>query len=212
MSESRALARQAWMIATGRMRQRRRREDADLLVVFVHGFLAAGSVLDALRDRVHDDVACDTHSFTYGPLHGIESAAARLRAQVDATRNGRRIAFVGHSLGGLVARWHLDVDGGDAVGLVTLATPHEGTRVANRYPGSFARSLRPGSEAIRRLGPESSVRHVAIAAERDTTIVPTSSAAPAGAEVHWIEGIGHNGLLFDVRAHDLVVAALRSFG
>lgn len=210
MSESRAIARQGWMIATSRLRRRRRREDAELLVVFVHGFLAAGSVLDVLRDRVHDDISCDTHSFTYGPHHGIARAAAGLRAEVDAIRSGRPVAFVGHSLGGLVARWHLDVDGGDAVGLVTLATPHSGTLVANRYPGSFARSLRPGSEALRRLGPESSVRHVAIAAERDTTIVPTSSAAPATAEVHWIEGVGHNGLLFDARAHDIVVRTLRS--
>ncbi len=62
--------------------------------------------------------------------------------------------IVGHSLGGLIARYYVQRLGGDirVRTLVTLGTPHSGTRVvplADAHP--IVRQMRPGSEVIEEL-------------------------------------------------------------
>lgn len=62
--------------------------------------------------------------------------------------------IVGHSLGGLIARYYVQCLGGDSHvrTLVTLGTPHSGTRVAplmNAHP--IVRQMRPGSAVIEEL-------------------------------------------------------------
>lgn len=216
--EAGAMAQQGWLIAKNLIR-RRPVIEGPRAVVFVHGFLAAGAVFGPMRERVTAELGLPTLDFTYGPFGGFESIADGLAEHIDR-HIGRRVtlSLVGHSLGGLVARWYLQELGpAHAVDrLVTLATPHGGTRSARFAPGSLGAALRPGSAILERLGPrvgpaDSPLSHVALVAGADTMVTPPESAGAVEAdEVVRIEHLGHNELLFDERVHEFVVRALSS--
>ncbi|MCX5952128.1 MAG: hypothetical protein NTZ40_01220 [Cyanobacteria bacterium] len=61
----------------------------------------------------------------------VEPALERWRALAEANREGRLI-FICHSMGGLVARWYVEQEGGAAHTrkLITIGTPHRGAVAA----------------------------------------------------------------------------------
>ena len=82
----------------------------------------------------------------------IRSAAARLGAEVEriVEETGyERIHVIGHSMGGLIARYYVTRLGGDAHvhTLVTLGTPHRGSYLAYSWNNGLTRQLRPGQRA-----------------------------------------------------------------
>lgn len=188
---------------------------AERAVVFVHGFMAGGPVFDPMRAHVESRAAVETVGLTYGPLESFEQVAARVAALAKLAAHGRPLTLVGHSLGGLLARWYLQelggaVDvGGPVDRLITIASPHAGTEHARFAPGSLGAALRPGSATLERLregrGRAAQVAHVAVIAGRDRMISPPDSAgAIEAAEVHRYDDLGHNEALFDPRVVDLV--------
>lgn len=209
-----AWARQGRLIAAGMFR-RSHRVTAPRVAVFVHGFLAAGPVFDPMRRHVERHTGLPTLDFTYPPHAGFESITERFaRFVTDRSEPDARLSLVGHSLGGLVASWFVQELGGHTRvdRLVTLATPHGGTRSARFAPAPLRRVLSPSSEVVERLGRERArfghIPHTAVVAGRDALIRPPSSAAAPGAHVVWLHELGHNELLFDPRVHDLVAVAL----
>ena len=60
---------------------------------------------------------------------------------------------VGHSLGGVVARYYVQRMGGDARvhTVCTLGSPHAGTWAAHLLPTALVRQLRPGSDLMQEL-------------------------------------------------------------
>lgn len=211
LREAGAIARQGWLIAKrGGRHWRDEGIDAEAPhVVFVHGYLAAGPVFDPLREAVHASLGAPTLDITYGPHRDFESIATeladRIRREVDPDRE---LAIVGHSLGGLLARWYVQRLGGRAMGLVTLATPHGGADGARRFPGSLARALRPGGRILRHLGDRVGIPHLAIAGGRDRLVPTTSALAVRDAQVEVFDELGHNALLYDAAVHGRVVRAL----
>jgi triacylglycerol esterase/lipase EstA (alpha/beta hydrolase family) len=123
------------------------------------------------------------------------------------------VTLVGHSLGGLVARWIVQevADVGSHVDrLITLASPHAGTTAARIPAGPLVSAIRPRSEVLYRLRTSTAalerVHRVAVVAARDRMITPPSSAAALpGAEVLWLD-VGHNEILFDPGAIAIVQA------
>ena len=213
--EGRALAIQARLIFAGARRQACELRACERVAVFVHGFMAAGAVFDPMRAHVERRTGLPTVDFTYQPLATFEGIVEQFGAHVDRfVPRGAKVSLVGHSLGGVVARWWLQEQGGAerADRVVTLATPHAGTQSALRWPGSIAAALRPGSAVLRRLAAgraRAAVPHVAIVAGADRMCTPPSSAAALeGAEVHWLDDLGHNALLYDARVHELVTRAI----
>lgn len=189
--------------------------EAERAVLFVHGFMAGGPVFDPMRAHVESTAPVETVSLTYGPLERFEDVAGRIAALAKLASHGRPTTLVGHSLGGLLARWYLQELGGavDAGGpvdrLITIASPHAGTEAARFAPGSLGAALRPGSSTIETLREgrhrASQVRHVAVVAGQDRMIQPpTSAGALHEAEVHHFDDLGHNEALFDPRILDLV--------
>lgn len=182
--------------------------------LFVHGFMAHGAVFSPLREHVERVTGRSTSEVSYGPLERFEVVAERVATAIRAMPTDRPIAVVGHSLGGLLLRWAIqELDVGHRVDrLVTLATPHAGTSAANIGILPLANALRPGSAILARLDATkaraSHVRHVALVAERDRMIRPPASAAMPGAEVHWLEGLGHNEMLFHPEVFAHVVSVL----
>jgi triacylglycerol esterase/lipase EstA (alpha/beta hydrolase family) len=126
---------------------------AETPILLVHGIIdnhAIFTVMErALRRRGFQTLS--THD--YGLLtHNIAHAAAHLGETVAqlSTRTGyERIHVIGHSLGGLIARYYVQRLGGDrhVHTLVTLGTPHQGTHLAWAAPLlPLVRQLAPNSQ------------------------------------------------------------------
>jgi triacylglycerol lipase len=68
------------------------------------------------------------------PSGSIAQRAAKLAEGIETHANGRSVNIVAHSMGGLDARYmisHLKPKGVDVKSLVTVATPHHGSAVAD---------------------------------------------------------------------------------
>jgi pimeloyl-ACP methyl ester carboxylesterase len=127
-------------------------------VVLLHGFIDNRSVFVLLRRSLAQHAGQRVESLNYSPLTcDIRTAAALLGRHIEeiCERTGsERADVVGHSLGGLIARYYVQRLGGDhrVRTLITLGTPHTGTRVArlaNAHP--IARQMRPGSDVLEEL-------------------------------------------------------------
>lgn len=214
--EARAVAQQGWLIA----KNLRRPPSGPLgpqVAVFVHGFLAAGPVFDPMRAAVAAHTPWETLDFNYGPLTQFDVIVERFARAVDERVPAEsRLALVGHSLGGLICRAYIRRYGSSrpVERLITLATPHAGTRSVLFVPGALASALRPGSSTLEGLGTtveidETAIPHTAVVALADTMVTPPRSAGTVdGARVVEFAGLGHNELLFDARVHALVVDEL----
>ncbi|GAA3498848.1 alpha/beta fold hydrolase [Streptomyces prasinosporus] len=127
-------------------------------VVLLHGFIDNRSVFVLLRRSLVQHGRRQIESLNYSPLTCDIRIAAELLGrhieQVCERTGSSRVDVVGHSLGGLIARYYVQRLGGDARvrTLVTLGTPHSGTRVAplaNAHP--IVRQMRPGSPVLEEL-------------------------------------------------------------
>ncbi|MBL0800940.1 alpha/beta fold hydrolase [Streptomyces albidoflavus] len=196
-------------------------------VVLLHGFADNRSVFVLLRRALLRDADGTARrrtvvSLNYSPLTcDIRAAAELLGRHVEEVRRrtgADRVDVVGHSLGGLIARYHVQRLGGDAAvrTLVTLGTPHSGTRVARPadvHP--IVRQMRPGSPVIEELGrpaPGCRTRFVAVRSDLDQIMVPTSTARLDHPDLRvenvLVTGIGHLALPVHPTVTSLVREAL----
>ncbi|SMF15070.1 triacylglycerol lipase [Streptomyces sp. Amel2xC10] len=155
-------------------------------VVLLHGFIDNRSVFVLLRRSLAQHGRHRVESLNYSPLTcDIRTAAELLGRHIEeiCTRTGSsRVDVVGHSLGGLIARYYAQRLGGDVRvrTLVTLGTPHSGTRVAplaNAHP--IVRQMRPGSaliEELSRPAPGCRTRFVSFWSDLDHLMDPLESA------------------------------------
>ena len=132
-------------------------EAAGTPILLVHGMVDNRSIFTLLRLGLRRRGFGRVLSINYSPLTtDVRAAAARLAEEVEALvadTGFERIHVVGHSLGGLIARYYVTRLGGDARvhTLVTLGTPHQGTYTAYAWPSRLTRQLRPGSPLMREL-------------------------------------------------------------
>jgi len=214
--EAKAVVQQGWLIAK-HLRRTAQRPMGPRVAVFVHGFMAAGPVFDPMREEVTRRTTWETLDFNYGPLSSLDVITERFARTIEQrVPRSSRLALVGHSLGGLLCRRYIQLSPGarSVERLITLATPHAGTRSVRYVPGVLATALRPDSDAILALGTSvtrggESIPHTAVVAGRDKMVTPPSSAGAVDqAQVIHFEDLGHNELLFDSRVYDVVVEAL----
>lgn len=195
-------------------------------VLLVHGLVDNRSVFTvlrrALRRRGFGAVASMNYSiFT----QDVRLAAAELGTAVDrlCDRTGHdRIHVIGHSLGGLIARYYVQRLGGDArvAHLVTLGTPHGGTawsRLAPRWlpPAAIVSQLRPDSPVLRELEQEAkncATTILAVYSDLDQLVVPARAARCEHPDLHatniLVRGVGHMSLPVDPRVARLVAEHL----
>ena len=174
-------------------------------VVLLHGFIDNRSVFVMLRRSLAQHGRQQIESLNYSPLTcDIRTAAELLGRHVEeiCERTGRHeVDIVGHSLGGLIARYYVQCLGGDVRvrTLVTLGTPHSGTRVAplmNAHP--IVRQMRPGSdvlEELRQPAPHCRTRFVSFWSDLDQVMDPLETACIEHpdllAQNVRVTGIGH---------------------
>lgn len=147
----------------------------------------------------------------------IEIHATRVAQELRALQraaNGARVSIIAHSMGGLVARSALRLLGPESVSrIVTIATPHHGTRVARCFPWSPPmQQMFPDSAWLQAIN-TAQEGHLAapltsIYSLEDSLIVPSRSARLEGAQAHELRGFGHLALLSSRRAIAHTLAAL----
>ena len=194
---------------------------ARIPVVLVHGLVDNRSVFSVMRRGLRRRGFTQICTWNYSPLlSDVARGAADLGARIEqiCEQTGHdRVHVVGHSLGGLIARYHVQRQGGDrrVESLVTLGTPHRGSVLAHVLPTPLVRQLRPGSPVLRELEEPAAgcaTRVTAIYSDLDQVVVPTNSGRCDHPDLQvrnlLVRGIGHMSLPRDGGVVDEVAATL----
>jgi triacylglycerol lipase len=151
--------------------------------------------------------------------------------QVRAQTGAAKVDLIGHSQGGLVARYYVKYLGGSSTvdSLVSLGAPHYGTYVANLVAffgfgscigivacqqmsigSSFLGNLNAGDDTI------GNVRYTNIYTNYDELVRPVTNATLQDGATNvrvqsqcWLRVVGHLGLILDGTVYDGVRDALR---
>jgi pimeloyl-ACP methyl ester carboxylesterase len=194
---------------------------ARIPVVLVHGLVDNRSIFAVMRRSLRRRGFAQVCSWNYSPLSSdVARCAADLGAHIERVceQTGHdRVHVVGHSLGGLIARYHLQRQGGDRrmESLVTLGTPHQGSVLAHVVPTPLIRQLRPGSTVLQELAepmPGCRTQITAVYSDLDQIVLPTASGRcehpDLAARNVLVRGIGHMSLLIHRAVVDEVAATL----
>lgn len=185
-------------------------------VLFLHGFADNRAVFHPLLRALRRDGWTHLHALNHSPLTSdVRTAAVLLGRHVEWARRahqGAPVALVGHSLGGLIARYYVQRLGGDehVPTVITLAAPHEGTLAAHLpNPFPITRQMRPGSDLLaelRRPAAHCRTRFTAFWGELDEVVLPARNGRllhpDLAAENVMVPGAGHVALPVDRRVVD----------
>ncbi|GAA3245397.1 hypothetical protein GCM10017691_52470 [Pseudonocardia petroleophila] len=196
-------------------------EGAGYPVLLVHGIMDNRSVFTVFRRALRRRGFGTVHAVNYSLFTGdVRTAAHELRGHVERLREltgAEHVHIVGHSLGGMIARYYVQRLGGSDVvdTLVTLGSPHTGTLSAYLMPTPLAAQLRPGSELLTELAepaPGCPTRFLVVWSRMDQMIVPQRNARLAHDDLHVehleLRDVGHLSLPIDPRSVHWVVSAL----
>jgi triacylglycerol lipase len=180
------------------------------VAVLIHGFLATAGVFRPMRAAL-EEAGVAVASFSYAPGRSVESVAKQLAALVKKIPPKARVHIIGHSLGGVVARYYVQHLGGHdrVTQTVSLASPFHGTPRARPFSW-LVRDLQPDSrllESVRACPTHVRVPHTSIVAGNDRLIPPHSARFP-GAPVIVLPDRGHNTLLFDREVVRIILQSL----
>jgi hypothetical protein len=177
---------------------------ARIPVLLVHGLVDNRSVFSVMCRSLRRRGFAQVGTWNYSPLlTGVAEGAAALGRHIEriCEQTGHdQVHVVGHSLGGLISRYHVQRQGGDrrVASLVTLGTPHAGSRWAHVVPTPLIRQLRPGSSVIRELAepaPGCRTPITAVYSDLDQMVVPTASGRcdhpDLAARNVLVGGVGH---------------------
>jgi pimeloyl-ACP methyl ester carboxylesterase len=183
-------------------------------LLLVHGWSLNRGCFWLLRRRLLRDGWGPVCCFEYRSLQlDVEGAAARLRGTVDQLAQSvganRPLTLIGHSLGGLVARYYVRRYPAPSVRrIVTLGTPHFGTALAYGHHHKLA----PGSPFLKTLNTADRVPQqfdvIAIHSTFDAMVLPPRNAEYPVAFNIRVDDVGHNALLFSSKVYRLLAENL----
>jgi len=203
-------------------------------VIIVAGTFSPAFANEPLRARLTAD-GFDAYIFELPGL-GLGDIAVTSQAlgpfvdQVLAVTGADKVDLVGHSQGGLVARYYVKELGGDQTvdSVISLGAPHKGTYVANianvlgfgscigviactqmRIGSTFLDDLNAGSDTI------GDVKYTNIYTSHDELVRPVDNATLGDGAVNvrvqsrcWLRYVGHLGLIVDGAVYSGVRQAL----
>ena len=150
-------------------------------IIVIHGYAMNRANFVPLAYRLARVGLGPIVGFEYWTLGRVAAGARQLGwfvEQVQALTGAPQVDIIGHSMGGVVGRYFVQLLGGDGAvaNLITLGSPHIGTDVSEFGVGHPTRELVVGSTLVQRLA--------AAPAPRDTrvticgcSLVPSSQVA-----------------------------------
>lgn len=108
--------------------------ESDHLVLLIHGLGRHAGIMDKPKQALRD-VGYAAHSLNYATLfEGVEDHAKHFTHLLENLKGIKKVSFVTHSLGGLVARQILSNslvwNGATAQKVVMMGTPNKGAQIA----------------------------------------------------------------------------------
>jgi pimeloyl-ACP methyl ester carboxylesterase len=188
------------------------------LIILVHGWACNAAVwrpiVRKLRQAAMHDVRCMTLRPVLGSIDAMAAGLERLVPDLRTLGDKQRVVVVAHSMGGLVVRaWLRRLKGGTPppVTVVTIGTPHRGTRLASFALGTAARQMRLRSTWLAQLDRDAGARqHITcVASGTDNLVAPQENAWFPGARAVEVRAVGHFGLLLAAATFDSVIGACR---
>jgi triacylglycerol lipase len=189
-------------------------------ILLVHGYFSNRGMWWRFRQRLANAGLGPIHTITLSPLWGsIDELVPQLAAKIEAicTQTGHeKLIVVAHSMGGLVTRAYMtsNVNGSSKIAkLITLATPHHGTQMANFGIGQCVGEMQMKSGWLAALERgEENISHpntVSIYTLNDDLIYPPENSRLAWAENVPVAAIGHVGLLFSKAIAERVIVEIK---
>ena len=185
-------------------------------VVMVHGLYHNSSAWRSLKKRFQRQGVLNWYTWSY-PSFGrsfkdVVQDCTRALHQVASAHPEAGLIVIGHSLGGLILRQALCDPGvkSRVLALITLGTPHQGTRTARMGIGSLAKGLVPDGSIIqyvRNSGCTQGTKAVSLFSSLDTMVVPASGlriSEPGWQEVETAPTT-HVAMLFNQSVGDTVL-------
>ncbi|MGH8585769.1 MAG: alpha/beta hydrolase [Gammaproteobacteria bacterium] len=197
-------------------------------MVLIHGLFMSGREMALLRRQL-TGAGFSTRQFSYPSVRVSPAVAARLLGDFVAGIEAPVVHYVAHSLGGLVLRHFLHGDPDGRPGrVVTLATPHQGSRAAQAIANTalgrrlLGRSIEQGLLGAvpawpnqRALGVIAGSRGIGLGrflarldSPHDGTVAAAETELPAAAD-RIILPVSHFGGLFSRDVADQVIYFLR---
>jgi hypothetical protein len=183
-------------------------------ILLVHGYTQAQSNMWLLAARLWAEGLGPIYTVNLKPWDASAVDHAKtLSATIDELLHAtgvEQIDVVAHSMGGVVARV---AEAGRLAPrirrLVTIGTPHRGSRVAELATGRGVMDLRIRSELMAALPPPPPGMIVAISSAHDNVVVPPENAriGEGGRDI-LLEGVGHLAMLLDANVATEVAKAL----
>jgi triacylglycerol lipase len=195
-------------------------EAAGTPIILIHGVIDNRSIFTLLRRSLRGRGFGRLYALNYSPFtDDITDVATRLGVLIDEVceQTGyERVHIIGHSMGGLIARYYVQRLGGDAHvhTVCTLGSPHAGTLPADFVPWPVIRQMRTNGQIIRELAepaPGCRTRFIAIWSDLDQLVLPQRNARILHPDLKarnvFIRGIGHMSLPVDRRVvHEISTA------
>lgn len=182
-------------------------------LLLIHGYGCSRGAWWWLRRRL-EAAGWTVATISLEPVYtGIDNYVEPLARRIDAVLaeiGAPQLILVGHSMGGLVARAYFRRFGILRVAkLVTLGTPHSGSRLARLGMGENGRQMVPGSEWLQGLARATGMPEtIAIYSAHDNYVMPQSNLQLPGATNRALDGVGHLAMLYSPRVADALLAAL----
>ena len=116
-----------------------RYQDKSPIVLFIHGLRGQADTFDAIREYLRSS-GLRTASVTYDGRKSLAVSAREVSEQVESVLSkdtDTRLILVGHSMGGLIARYWVEdpaVSSERVARIITVGTPHGGSRWAELPP------------------------------------------------------------------------------
>jgi pimeloyl-ACP methyl ester carboxylesterase len=209
-----------YLLPFGRMRSlggRSKLQPGRVPVVLLPGFFENALTMEILRRRMERALGVPVFAMRpegyFSRLENQAQGFARRIASVVKQTGAGQVDLVGHSMGGLLARF-LAESGGlkkDIRNVVTIAAPHLGSALSRMAPGHSLRQMRRGSAFLERLNAGSTpsgVRIVGITSTHDNLVIPWNCSLSPRGDNFIIRYRGHVTLIFSREVARLIVREL----
>jgi pimeloyl-ACP methyl ester carboxylesterase len=185
-------------------------------VLLIHGFFCNSAVWWAMKRYLTRRGLTRVFTINMEPIFGIininrlaDQVAARIE-QICQITGARKVILVGHSMGGLATRayLHRNMNRDRVAKIITLGTPHRGTRHVQLFRRVGLRQMRPQNRWLTKLNqteiPSLPVPIISIYSYHDNFITPQDSSQLTHAKNLPLAGIGHLEMVFSHRCQELV--------